>query len=79
MPQHSLTWLRATVASVLSFGALVLMFFYVPHWILTALHAPSRDIRAWMATGWIAIALGASCYAGWRATGRSTTSAPAQS
>jgi hypothetical protein len=63
--------MRAIGASVLSFATLVLAFFYVPHWILTALHSPSRDIRVWLATGWIAIALGASCYAGWRATGGS--------
>jgi hypothetical protein len=69
MHQHSLTWMRAIVASVLSVAALVLAFLYVPHWILTALQSPSRDIRVWMATGWIALALGASCYAGWRATG----------
>jgi len=78
MQQHSLTWMRAIVASVLSFAVLVLVFLYIPHWILTVLHSPARDIRVWMATGWIALALGASCYAGWRATGSGSVSPPSR-
>ncbi|MDZ7630238.1 MAG: hypothetical protein U5K74_02475 [Gemmatimonadaceae bacterium] len=69
MRQTPLTWIRAVVASVLVFLLLALAFLYVPHWILTALSSPSRDIRVWMATGWIALALGASCVVGWRSTG----------
>jgi hypothetical protein len=62
------TWTRAILASALSFLALVLVFLYIPHWILTALDSPARDVRVWMATGWIALALGVSCAVGWRTT-----------
>lgn len=68
MRQTSLSWVRAVVASVLTFLVLVLAFFYVPHWILTVLSAPGRGIRVWMATGWIALAFVASCIVGWRST-----------
>jgi hypothetical protein len=67
LPQ--LTWTRAALASALSFVVLVLVFLYIPHWILTALESPARSIRVWMATGWIALALGLSCAVGWRSTG----------
>ena len=69
MRETPLTWMRAVIASVLIFLVLALVFLYVPHWILTALRSPSREIRVWMATGWIALALGASCFVGWRSTG----------
>jgi len=69
MRQTPLTWMRAVIASALTFLLLVLAFLYVPHWILTALGTPSRGVRVWMATGWIALALGASCLVGWRSTG----------
>jgi hypothetical protein len=70
-----LTWTRAILASALSFLVLVLVFLYIPHWILTALDSPARDIRVWMATGWIALALGVSCAVGWRTTGASQSGA----
>jgi len=69
MRQTPLTWIRAIIASALTFLLLVLTFLYVPHWILTALSSPSREIRDWMATGWIALALGMSCVVGWWSTG----------
>jgi hypothetical protein len=69
MHQTPLTWMRAAIAGALSFMLLVLAFLYIPHWILTALNSPSRDIRVWMATAWIAVALTVSCVVGWRATG----------
>jgi hypothetical protein len=75
MQQSSLTWTRASIAGLLVFLVLVLAFLYVPHWILTALSTPSRGIRVWMATGWIALALGVSCYVGWRSTSARTPDA----
>lgn len=75
MRQTSLSWARAVVVSALTFLLLVLAFLYVPHWILTAMSAPARGVRVWMATAWIAFALGASCVAGWRSTGSRRPSA----
>ncbi|MCC6244535.1 MAG: hypothetical protein IT353_16955 [Gemmatimonadaceae bacterium] len=68
MTQQSLTWWRALALGVLTFAVTILVFLYIPHWILTALNTPSRGIRVWMATGWIALALILSGIAAWRST-----------
>lgn len=75
MRQPSLSWSRAALAGALTFGVLVLAFFYVPHWILTGLTVPARGVRVWMATAWIAMAFVGACVAGWRSTGARRMSA----
>jgi hypothetical protein len=55
--------------SVGALAVLVLLFFYVPHWILSALSSPPRGVRVWLATGWVGGALVACSYIGWRTSG----------
>jgi len=63
------TWWRAAGVGLLAVLVLVLLFFYVPHWILTRMSFPAREWRVWLATGWVALALAASSWVGWRTSG----------
>lgn len=65
------TWGRAAAVGLLAVLVLVLLFFYVPHWILTKLPSPAREWRVWMATVWVILALAASSWVGWRTSGPS--------
>jgi hypothetical protein len=60
---------RSTAIALGAMLVLVLLFFYVPHWILSRLHVPGRDVRVWLASGWVVAALAASAYVGWRTSG----------
>lgn len=62
-------WGRAMLAALGSAAVLVLLFFYVPQWILTALPVASRALKAWLASGWMMVALAIATYVGWRLTG----------
>jgi hypothetical protein len=62
-------WWRAAGVGLLAVLVLVLLFFYVPHWILTRLSSPAREWRVWLATGWVALSLVASSWVGWRTSG----------
>lgn len=68
--ERGTTWWRAAAVGLVAVLVLVLLFFYVPHWILTRLSSPAREWRVWMATAWVLLALAASSWVGWR------TSAP---
>ncbi len=65
----STSWWRAAGIGLLAVLVLVLLFFYIPHWILTKLSAPAREWRVWMATGWVLLALAGSSWVGWRTSG----------
>lgn len=65
-----MTWTRAVAAGLGTFLVLVLAFFYVPDWILTFLTVASRGVRVWIATAWMALAFGVSCWAALRVSGR---------
>jgi hypothetical protein len=67
---------RAGLVALAAALGLVLVFLYVPHWLLTALPAGSRSAKAWLASGWVLLALAGCTYAGWRATARPATSPP---
>jgi hypothetical protein len=69
-PSGAPGWGRAAGIGLLAVLVLVLVFFYVPHWVLTKLSTPAREWRVWLATGWVVFALAASSWVGWR------TSAP---
>lgn len=66
---NATSWWQAAGVGLLAVLVLVLLFFYVPHWILTRLSFPARDARVWLATGWVLLALAASSYVGWRTSG----------
>lgn len=65
------TWWRAGGVGLLAVLVLVLLFFYIPHWILTKLPSPAREWRVWMATLWVLLALAGSSWVGWRTSGPS--------
>ena len=63
-----MTWGRAVGVATVAAAVLVVLFFYVPHWLLTALPLGSRALKAWLASGWVVLALVGCTWAGWRAS-----------
>ncbi len=63
------SWPRALGVALVSMLVLVLVFFYVPHWILSVPSVPSRGVRVWLATAWVAAALAGCSHLGWRTSG----------
>lgn len=62
------TWGRAIGLAMVAAVTLVVLFFYVPHWLLTVLPIGSRALKAWLASGWVALAFVGCTWAGWRAS-----------
>ena len=61
-----MTRARSLITALTSAVVLVLLFFYGPQWILTALPVGSRALKAWLATGWVVFALAVCTWWGWR-------------
>jgi hypothetical protein len=62
----AMPWSRAVLRGTVAFLVVVGLFFYIPQFLLTGLGALSRGTRAWLATGWVVLALAACGWIGWR-------------
>lgn len=59
---------RALVLALAGFIGLVVLFVFVPDWLLRGLPWGERGARVWLATGWVGAAFFAVGYSGWRST-----------
>jgi hypothetical protein len=62
------SWPRVALTTIGTLFVLILVFFYVPHWLLTHLGSVSRGARVWLATAWMALVFAMSCVAALRST-----------
>lgn len=64
--EATMSWSRAIVLGSVAFVVVVVLFFYVPQFLLTGVTAIPRAARAWLATGWTLAALALCAWIGWR-------------